>query len=254
MIFFDNGMDIDICGCNYTCVSCNHFAPFGKLPIMKPEEVEHDLRILGRFARMNRLSILGGEPTLSPYLVDILEIARHSRLGRVVELTTNGSLLHTLPEKFWLSFDVLYISLYRDKPIDDNIALAKQKSKKYGFEIKLKRHEFWKVLNKHPLSEPLAQQQYDTCVLRHICHATYHGYFYQCPASKILPGRFMGLTPTVDGIALDEHLTEESLRAYLERPSHFHSCALCSQQKEFTEWREVKTESEWLEGSTVDNG
>jgi cyclic pyranopterin phosphate synthase len=251
MIRFNNGMDADVIGCNLSCAACNHFAPIADIPVMEPDELRHDLGILSKFAHTPRMCILGGEPTLHPKVDEFLRVVSESGISDGLEITTNGTRLHLMTDEFWKSIDVLYVSLYDGVDIDENLKLAKAKSEEYGFSFRKKKFFFYKVMTKSALSEFTAQQHYETCVLRTLCHAVYHGYFYRCPGSKIIPSKIMGLPAEVDGIALDDSLTEKKLRAFMGEKKHMESCHRCSQQQEFIQQRQVRRE-DWIEASSAE--
>ncbi len=97
--------------CNLNCVSCNHFCP------LVPKEAEHksmkqiekDLRLLSKFRNdIEQITILGGEPTLHPNLVEILYLTRKLFPENRLHLTTNGTL--------WNSFDK-----WKDAILDNNV-------------------------------------------------------------------------------------------------------------------------------------
>ena len=84
-------------GCNYRCVFCHNEGIYESPEnLMKPEEVEHIIRILYQFG-VKFVKITGGEPLLRPDMVEIVE-----RLGRLplreLSLTTNGTRLSNLAE------------------------------------------------------------------------------------------------------------------------------------------------------------
>lgn len=64
--------------CNKNCVACGHFSPLvpGDTPSMTPEEFIDAVRYLAPYRQHIRTLILtGGEPTLNPYLPQIIRIA-----------------------------------------------------------------------------------------------------------------------------------------------------------------------------------
>ncbi len=72
-------------GCNISCRACyNTEPPQGK----SLEQVRHEFEILRQHRRLDSLSIVGGEPTLHPQLVEIVRLVKAA--GVSVELFTNG--------------------------------------------------------------------------------------------------------------------------------------------------------------------
>ena len=80
--------------CNLNCAHCSHFSSLvpntdkGK----SLEQIKADLWLLKRFEKdLDRLSLLGGEPTLHPHLSKILRIARELFPDKWIVLTSNGT-------------------------------------------------------------------------------------------------------------------------------------------------------------------
>lgn len=242
-------LDLDVAPCNYTCVACNHFAPWGGLSWMSLETLRQDLARLRPLIRADKITLLGGEPTLHPGLLDLLRVTRAAGIARQVGVTTNGSRLHLMPDDFWGLVDVLYISAY-PKAVGGNIELARRRQQRYGFELGVVPVAFSRVLTAQPLSPAAAQVNYDRCPFRGYCRAIYHGYFYQCFAAHAIPGRFMDLAPAVDGLKIDADLTEDRMQAYLNQPTPLNACRRCSYRKQFIPWREAESEAEWVREST----
>jgi hypothetical protein len=72
-------------GCNIRCRDCYNLQPDHIKPL---SEIDAQLDALTRLRRLQSISIVGGEPTLHPDLVEIVRRVR--RRGLFVELFTNG--------------------------------------------------------------------------------------------------------------------------------------------------------------------
>ena len=80
--------------CNLNCVSCNHFCPLVSNIVdhKSLETIKTDLQSLQRFSKIvNKITILGGEPTLHPNLNEILYLTRELFPNCNIDLTTNGT-------------------------------------------------------------------------------------------------------------------------------------------------------------------
>lgn len=240
-------LDLDIAPCNYRCAACNHFAPLGHIPLMAPAQITHDLGALVPFLRAEKISVLGGEPTLHPALLEVLAAIRQSGITPKIVVLTNGSRLEHMPEAFWTAFDALYVSLYPDERTQRSLPLARAMQAKYGFELGLIPIEFSKVLSAEVRSPSEMAALYQACPFRVYCRAVYHGYLYQCFPAHVLPEHILGLPATVDGLRLDETLTEAKLHTYLNQPGPLESCARCAYRREFIAWHETEN---WLRDST----
>ena len=248
MITLEN-LDADIANCNFRCAACNHAAPFAHIPMMRPEELACDLGVLGKFLHANRFTLIGGEPTLSPFLLSLMDVVRSSNIADTLQVSTNGSLLHLMPESFWGKIDRLQVSVY-PRSIGDNRALAEAKAAQYHFTLLQPSTPFHKCLVAQPRSDADALANYRNCCYRTECWSVFHGYLYRCPAGPKIPGRWMGLPATIDGIALDDDLTEEKLLAFINRQAPAHACYLCDYQKSYIEWHECSDEETWKQDST----
>ena len=76
-------------GCNVRCRDCYNLQPDRIKPLA---EIEAQLDALMRLRKLQSVSIVGGEITLHPHLVEIVRRVR--RRGLFVELFTNGVLLN----------------------------------------------------------------------------------------------------------------------------------------------------------------
>jgi len=75
-------------GCNVACPGCYNTRP----PACKPlSQIKAELRQLLTLRRLQAVTLLGGEPTLHPHLIDVVRYAAAHRLR--VALLTNGVLL-----------------------------------------------------------------------------------------------------------------------------------------------------------------
>jgi hypothetical protein len=83
--------------CNLYCSQCSHYSNFHAGGIVSVDEAQANFEAwTGRLAP-RRLAILGGEPTLNPSLVQIIEIARKAFRNAEGLLVTNGFFLDRHP-------------------------------------------------------------------------------------------------------------------------------------------------------------
>ena len=77
--------------CNLNCASCNHYAPLAKESnVITPKKAEHDFTILKKFDnKFMKLTLLGGEALINPYIEDILKLSIKYFPNRI-KLITNG--------------------------------------------------------------------------------------------------------------------------------------------------------------------
>lgn len=75
-------------GCNIKCAACYNTEP-NKLKRL--EEIEDELNLMSGLRKLNSVSLVGGEPTLHPQLLEIIRMIRHR--GLHTELFSNGVLV-----------------------------------------------------------------------------------------------------------------------------------------------------------------
>ncbi len=104
--------------CNMRCRACNHASPLLKPQAVSVGSVKEDLRHINRLGiRASFIRILGGEPTLNPHLIEIINTVRQSNIVEAIHIVTNGTRLHRMDQSFWDAIDIAQISLYPGVPI-----------------------------------------------------------------------------------------------------------------------------------------
>ena len=103
--------------CNLNCAYCSHYSPLAKEEYLKPEALAKDLQRIYKISgkQIERVKILGGEPTLHPRLNEILVAARKSVGDASILLFTNGLLLDKMPDSFWETLRDENIDLISDR-------------------------------------------------------------------------------------------------------------------------------------------
>jgi cyclic pyranopterin phosphate synthase len=245
--------------CQLSCVGCNHSVPLwrhrkGGPWSADPAQVELDLNRLAKIAHSDVWAALGGEPTLHPKVVEILGIARRSRIGERIEVWTNGISLQKMHREFWESFDVLVLSIYEDKLADDALDWIRNRCHQAGVELVEKDertwHNFRTMLEPVPTDAAATKAKYNGCFFRMFSRAVSYGYFFTCCCGPHLPMLVQDRNFGEDGIAIDG-ITEEALHNYLTRKEPLGACTICAGRdtaKPIT-WHEVKDPVRWLNAS-----
>ena len=213
---------------------------------MEPAQLEKDLAVLNKFMRVQQFYCLGGEPLLHPKILEMLDVGRKSGIAKENCILTNGQRLDQMPEEFWTKLDVVRISVYPnlDRKI---IALAEEKKKQYGFFLGFDYIDvFWKQFAVSPTGET-----FKGCPWKGACWTVHDGHFYLCPQSAFWTDQFMGLPQNIDGLPLDDSLTEEKLIAYANRTEPYKACRMCHSYKERVTWKEASTLEQWIKESTL---
>ena len=170
-----------IATCNLSCRECSHFSPLLDSSYDYPLEwFERDVSILSRFLEPVTVKIVGGEPLLKEDLSLYIDILKKYRLGKKVELATNGILLTRTSIDLLRRVDILSISIYRElSTVQLNFI---ERLRKICPQIDIYDFKSFKTFlytgkNNDPV---LVKQIWDTCPIKYECYSFYRGYFLRC--------------------------------------------------------------------------
>lgn len=246
--------------CNLSCVCCNHlvvpYRQLGKVWKSSPQQVKKDLSHLSTILHANTWGALGGEPTLHPQLLEILQIVRDSHIANKMEVWTNGMFLRKMIDRFWSGrlFDILVVSRYEDKLSDEDVEWIRQQCAEYKIELVIKDernwHNFRTNLEPIPTDYETTKSKFLGCFFRSFSRVVNNGYFYTCCCIPHMPQLLQGREEGADGIKV-EGLTENELREYLERTEPLGACTICAGRDTAKPviWQEDRKLDSWLEKS-----
>jgi hypothetical protein len=224
--------------CNLRCEQCCSLSPFLPPWYEEPERLRRDFAAARRVLAPTYLKLVGGEPLLHPRLLDCLSVARESALAPVVSVTTNGLLLHRMPERFWELLNHLTLSVYpRPRLSEEQLTRIRERADRFGVTLNVKVQDQFQLMT---LDEPRTDEHetrdlFETCWLRHRCHMLRDGRFFLCTRPPHFDTYFESGTASarrsfseIDGVLLHDGpgLLDE-LKAYLERSEPLESCRLC---------------------------
>ncbi len=198
--------------CNLKCANCSSGSPFLPEGFSDVNVYERDVKTLGKYMRMDYIRFVGGEPTLHPEFTKFCEIAKKSDLlQKKVTVVTNGLKLLNMPEEFWQAVDMIALSVYAKSGINyhkviellheqrdknnvtfliateeeqqANIELIKSS---YDIDKQYVDHGTFKILDVYDeFSQTEAQDIFDGCLMKDICHSFLDGRYYRCTISTI---------------------------------------------------------------------
>lgn len=232
--------------CNFSCTACSHVSPLHKPWFMALEDFERDLLALKPILKVRNLNLVGGEPLLHPRLLDFMRLAKSIRIDEQTHVITNGSLLPRMPEEFWQELEFLKISIYA-KLSNEVVDLARAKGKQYGFGIEATEFKDFYLQLTAPTD---GRQSFENCPWKTDCYTVHKGHFTLCPQSTFFPKTLMSLPEHIDGLPL-EGITEEKLRAFMNRTEPFSSCTICTGSRAHSiPWRE-SARDKWIAEATL---
>jgi hypothetical protein len=220
--------------CNLACRSCSHLSPIVPRRFVEPEAVASDLARLSTVFHAGEARLLGGEPTLHPRLIELIEILRRSGIADRIGIETNGTLLARLPEAFWAQIDDVSVTIYPGHDLAPDVESRLMRlAEQHSANLMIARADVFRESHAAlgTSDDDLVRRFYNTCKVAHEwrCHTVVDGRFYKCPQVCSLP---RALGPRADEEADSVDLTDpsglrERLMAYLESPEPLRSCRHC---------------------------
>jgi hypothetical protein len=221
--------------CNLDCKRCGHFSPLAAHHEADPEEFERDMRQLAtRFANIEKIHLVGGEPTLHPKPEAFVDAAYTVFPKSDLRINTNGIRLKIMRDGFWDACRranvTLEVSLYpvMEKAYPALEVLCERHRVKLALNHKQSFHAW---INPRGDSDPARAMAY--CRSMFYCPFLKNSRLYVCnlPATiDYYNDRFGRSIPGDAGIdiydpALDGHQILEKLHTPVET-CRFCSCAI----------------------------
>ncbi len=218
--------------CNLTCVECCSLSPLLPAWMVQPQALFDDLARVAKVIRPRVFKLVGGEPTLHPDLVALVEGVRRSGIAPAVSVTTNGLHLDRLPDAFWQAVDGLTISLYpRPRLRESAIASIESRARRFGVALNWKVQDHFVRMSRMPPSDDPVETGaiYQDCWLRERCHLIRDGMFYTCTRPAHMHTLHRGRTDfTADGVALHDGASlHDEIHDYLRRDTPLAACFHC---------------------------
>jgi hypothetical protein len=238
--------------CNLYCSQCSHYSNFHAGGIVSVEEAKANFDAWSGRLAPRRLAILGGEPTLNPSLVQIIEMARKAFPNAEGLLVTNGFFLDrhpSLPQvliKNRFRMDVSqhgrapeYMKRFREV----RRQIRQWREANPGLQIKIRKsHRGWRqqyrVVDGNPMpfdSDP--RSAWNICLQRS-CTQLYTSCLWKCPAlafhgimsSKLKLDDEPAWQLFRDYQACPPTATDEQVRTFLAT-EEIQQCSLCPVKK-----------------------
>ena len=249
--------------CNLGCANCSHFCPLVKKDsfVLSPDDFERDS---ARFSTLvdghvQDIELYGGEPLLHPDVPAIMEIARRNFPDSLIKIITNGILLPTMPESFWLAARKHKIIIEPTKyPINVDWGSIKKTAARYGvmFQFFAGTGEVCKTMYHKPLDfHGLQDPRFSFFDCYHGmggCAQLYQGKLYMCAIVAYIKyfneyfGKNLKVHPNDFIDIYDENLTDKDIFEFLSKPIPFCRYCMISQCSFGHKWRQSNREiTEW---------
>jgi len=238
--------------CNLNCWGCSHFSTLADETYLSLDSFANDMKRISELSSGNIVSInlQGGEPLLHPDLIKFFEISRLYFKKTIIRLITNGLLLNSMQESFWLSLKNNNIILAPTKyPINVPWDSIEQIAAKYGVNMyyynsgynsgkgDYKKHMICSHINiegKHyPSDNPF--DTYLNCYQGNRCIQLRNGRLYTCAIAAYAEyfSKYFNLNLSVsdaDSIDIYKATCIQEILDFLARPIPF--CRYCSVVRE----------------------
>jgi hypothetical protein len=223
--------------CNLACACCDHLAPWLRPAFVDTRSFRKDLLSLREVMHVGELRITGGEPLLHPALVDLVDIARESNVGRRLTLLTNGVMLHRVKERLLKRLDSVVVTLYPGVRYRFDAKNLSDVARRCDCLLKFRVvRRFGEVFLDKPNLDPLLVGYiFSRCSSSRRCHTIYRGRYYRCSRAHRIPFRLKATSRTVidstaDGVDLhgkDARILGRELAAYVAEDRPLYSCRFC---------------------------
>lgn len=125
--------------CNLSCQMCDHYSQLSDKWFVDINQFESDMVRMGEICnhKLAAISLLGGEPTLHPDIINCLRITRKQFPDTELIVLTNGTLLLKLEDSpngnFWQTCKELNVHItVTVYPVKLDYAAIEEKAKEYG--------------------------------------------------------------------------------------------------------------------------
>lgn len=243
--------------CNRNCAHCSHLAPLAKSPNFVDErKFENTIKILHNLIPdAHTFWLTGGEPTLHPNFMQLLEISRNAFTDNYVGIYSNGITLerYESDENFW--------RFVKDNGIVWGITCY-DKDKEYFEELFAKHgcinnlailhrgRRFFNLTN-YAMNQPVTHEKYVKCGWERSKINVRNGKIFNCPSVEFADlfneyfGRNLRIT-NKDFLVIDENLTREQIDAFRKEVPFCGQCDIDRRYKQiFPNAPSKKLISEW---------
>lgn len=222
--------------CNLACEGCSHYSNQGHQGMISLEEADAWMRQWNQRVSPRTFSLLGGEPTIHPKLVDFVSLSRRNWPEARLQLVTNGFLLHRHPDlpavlgndpNACISLSIHHTSpQYRERLLPV-VRLLVEWTRRHSVQIDFRpSHGSWTRRYKgfgpsmEPFDDGRPRESWERCPAKY-CKQLFRGELWKCAPIAYLPmqhvkyGLSAAWTPYLEYKSLASGCTDEELSAFL---------------------------------------
>ncbi|MCM1068262.1 MAG: radical SAM protein [Muribaculaceae bacterium] len=242
--------------CNLNCRGCTHYSPLAAKEFAPINQIEHEIRHLGRICSdgIDSAYLIGGETLLYPDLCKAMELLREAFAKQKLFVFTNGLMLPRMSDEFWttaarLGF-VIALTRYPVK-FDYDAAIELCRSKGVACEVfgdRSMADSFYRF-SLDPKGRNNARLAHFRCFNRG-CVSVLGGYVYPCSISACVSHLNKAHSTTFehrdgDRIAVDSVRSAADIKRLRDRPVPF--CRYCRKPDTVPYAPSKRERAEWVE-------
>ena len=186
--------------CNLSCQMCDHYSQLSEEYCVNIESFERDIVRMGEILnhKIACITLLGGEPTLNPNIIQCMEIVRREFPEAQIIILTNGLLLLKLEHapngsNIWKSCKELKVDItVTVYPVKFDYIALENKAKEYGINLGMSSDihaseltKAVKISDKHTfdLSGGADKGYFLSCLYFNKFNVVRDGRYYMCPVA-----------------------------------------------------------------------
>lgn len=170
--------------CNLKCFGCSQSSPYLDTHFADIKTFKKSLETLSKYLRPNKITILGGEPTLHPEIDSIVKIARESEMFNEIHITTNGIKLMTMSTLFWEYIDAIAISKYPSNSVFLDYKIDEINDACHRHQVKLQIRDMQNfnriILTEENSNKEVVKEIYHKCIYKFYCHTLSDNKIFRC--------------------------------------------------------------------------
>lgn len=259
-IEFEDAFHIEYCItdiCNRNCAACSHLAPLAKSPnFVTCEEFEKNVVILHKLLpEAHTFLLTGGEPTLHPKFIPLLEIAAKVFANSFVGIYSNGSFLDGYKNdlNFWQFVrerGIVWAVTNYDAPKSEVENIFSQNGCLNNLAFVHSGNTFFNLTN-YSCNQPVTEEKYKNCGWERSKINVRNGKIFNCPSAEFVDlfnAHFncdLRLTDE-DFLTVDDRLTREQIENFRGATPFCGNCDLNYRYKKIFKNSQSKRQiSEW---------